>query len=144
MISPLASVSAQRLVHLSPLDLAIIIFYFPLVLAIGFYLMQQRKYKRRLFHGWSRDDRMDPGSQLSFGKSRFARAHGMGWRLLSVRDTGRPLLSSAFASPLRIATEDAGVRLSRSIPFSAQRMIRITPRRVTPIVGFPRLSDLAD
>src|SRR5258706_16117364 len=40
MITALASVSAQRLVHLSPVDLAIIIFYFALVLAIGFYLKQ--------------------------------------------------------------------------------------------------------
>src|SRR6267378_946968 len=41
MITALASVSAQRLVHLSPVDLAIIIFYFALVLAIGFYLKQR-------------------------------------------------------------------------------------------------------
>jgi len=30
---------------------------------------------------------MDRGSRFLIGKSRFARAHGMGWRLLSVRDT---------------------------------------------------------
>src|ERR1700687_2377827 len=41
MITALASVSAQRLVHLSPVCLAIIVFYFALVLAIGFYLKQR-------------------------------------------------------------------------------------------------------
>src|SRR2546423_12978135 len=34
----LAVVVPQRLVHLSPVDLVIIVFYFALVLAIGFYL----------------------------------------------------------------------------------------------------------
>jgi solute:Na+ symporter, SSS family len=38
MITALAFITAQRLVHLSAVDLAIIIFYFGLVLAIGFYL----------------------------------------------------------------------------------------------------------
>jgi SSS family solute:Na+ symporter len=35
---PLVLVPAQRLVHLAPVDLVIVIFYFALVLAIGFYL----------------------------------------------------------------------------------------------------------
>ena len=37
----LAVVVPQRLVHLSPVDLVIIVFYFALVLAIGFYLKGQ-------------------------------------------------------------------------------------------------------
>ena len=37
----LALLNTPRLVHLSPVDLAIIIFYFALVLAIGFYLKEQ-------------------------------------------------------------------------------------------------------
>jgi solute:Na+ symporter, SSS family len=37
----LASASASRLVHLSAVDLVIIVFYFALVLAIGFYLKEQ-------------------------------------------------------------------------------------------------------
>ena len=32
---------SQRLVQLSPVDLVIIVFYFALVLAIGFYLKEQ-------------------------------------------------------------------------------------------------------
>ncbi|HTZ49960.1 MAG TPA: sodium:solute symporter family protein [Verrucomicrobiae bacterium] len=41
MIATLALWNSQRLVHLSAVDLAIIIFYFALVLAIGFYLKEQ-------------------------------------------------------------------------------------------------------
>ncbi len=41
MIVPLAFLETQRLVHLSTVDLVIIIFYFALVLAIGFYLKEQ-------------------------------------------------------------------------------------------------------
>jgi SSS family solute:Na+ symporter len=41
MIPLLALVGAPRLVHLSTIDLIIIIFYFALVLAIGFYLKEQ-------------------------------------------------------------------------------------------------------
>src|SRR6201998_365586 len=41
MISPLALLDTQRLVHLSTIDLVIIVFYFALVLAIGFYLKEQ-------------------------------------------------------------------------------------------------------
>jgi solute:Na+ symporter, SSS family len=41
MTLALALLDTQRLVHLSPVDLVIIIFYFALVLAIGFYLKEQ-------------------------------------------------------------------------------------------------------
>jgi solute:Na+ symporter, SSS family len=41
MIATLAFLDTQRLVHLSPVDLVIIVFYFALVLAIGFYLKGQ-------------------------------------------------------------------------------------------------------
>src|SRR5271154_4039811 len=41
MTMMLASVSSTRLVHLSTIDLVIIVFYFALVLAIGFYLKGQ-------------------------------------------------------------------------------------------------------
>ena len=40
MISLLAFLDSNRLVHLSPVDLVIIVFYFVLVLAIGFYLKE--------------------------------------------------------------------------------------------------------
>jgi solute:Na+ symporter, SSS family len=41
MIATLALLDKQRLVHLSTVDLVIIVFYFALVLAIGFYLKEQ-------------------------------------------------------------------------------------------------------
>src|ERR1700682_5107652 len=41
IITTLGLVGPQRLVHLSHVDLAIIVFYFALVLAIGFYLKQR-------------------------------------------------------------------------------------------------------
>jgi SSS family solute:Na+ symporter len=41
MIASLALLANNRLVHLSPIDLVIIVFYFALVLAIGFYLKGQ-------------------------------------------------------------------------------------------------------
>ena len=40
MIALLAFLETNRLVHLAPVDLVIIIFYFTLVLAIGFYLKE--------------------------------------------------------------------------------------------------------
>jgi len=40
-MTPLLAFQAQRLVHLSTVDLVIIVFYFALVLAIGFYLKEQ-------------------------------------------------------------------------------------------------------
>ncbi len=43
MMQLLASMDANQLVHLSPIDLVIIIFYFALVLAIGFYLRGRAK-----------------------------------------------------------------------------------------------------
>jgi SSS family solute:Na+ symporter len=41
MTATLALIPTQRLVHLSTVDLLIIVFYFALVLAIGFYLKGQ-------------------------------------------------------------------------------------------------------
>lgn len=41
MTAAFALLDTQRLVHLSTIDLAIIVFYFVLVLAIGFYLKEQ-------------------------------------------------------------------------------------------------------
>ena len=38
MMPIVAIYASSRLVHLSPIDFAIIVFYFALVLAIGFYL----------------------------------------------------------------------------------------------------------
>src|ERR1700740_3198913 len=38
MIAPIASVNAERLVHMSAVDIAIVVIYFALVLTIGFYL----------------------------------------------------------------------------------------------------------
>ena len=43
MIAPIALVNPQRLVHLSAVDMVIIVFYFALVLAIGFYLKEHAK-----------------------------------------------------------------------------------------------------
>jgi len=76
-------VSAQRLVHLSPVDLAIIIFYFALVLAIGFYLKAARKYKRDIHAGREMTAWM---AGLSFLSANLGSLEliGMGWRLLSV------------------------------------------------------------
>ena len=49
MTLALILVTANQLVHLSPVDLLIIVFYFVLVLAIGLYLKQQANTSEDFF-----------------------------------------------------------------------------------------------
>ena len=73
-----ALVSAPRLVHLSTVDLVIIVFYFVLVLAIGFYLKKLRQHRRRFLHGRPGNDRLDRRAELSLRQPRLARNDGLG------------------------------------------------------------------
>jgi SSS family solute:Na+ symporter len=77
MTSPLASVGAQRLVHLSPVDLAIIIFYFALVLAIGFYLKQRANTSEDYFMAGREMTAWIAG--LSFLSANLGSLELMGW-----------------------------------------------------------------
>ena len=77
MITALASVSAQRLVHLSPVDLAIIIFYFALVLAIGFYLKQRANTSEDYFMAGREMTAWIAG--LSFLSANLGSLELMGW-----------------------------------------------------------------
>src|ERR1700716_3030116 len=77
MTAEFASVSAQRLVHLSPVDLAIIIFYFALVLAIGFYLKQRANTSEDYFMAGRE---MTPWiAGLSFLSANLGSLELMGW-----------------------------------------------------------------
>jgi len=49
MTTALAVFVADRLVHLSPVDVVIVVFYFALVLAIGFYLKGQANTSEDFF-----------------------------------------------------------------------------------------------
>ena len=49
MMTALAVFVADRLVHLSPVDVVIVVFYFVLVLAIGFYLKGQANTSEDFF-----------------------------------------------------------------------------------------------
>jgi SSS family solute:Na+ symporter len=77
MIATLASVNAQRLVHLSPVDLAIIIFYFALVLAIGFYLKQRANTSEDYFMAGREMTAWIAG--LSFLSANLGSLELMGW-----------------------------------------------------------------
>jgi SSS family solute:Na+ symporter len=77
MITALASVSAQRLVHLSPIDLAIVIFYFALVLAIGFYLRQRANTSEDYFMAGREMTAWIAG--LSFLSANLGSLELMGW-----------------------------------------------------------------
>jgi solute:Na+ symporter, SSS family len=77
MITALALVSAQRLVHLSPVDLAIIIFYFALVLAIGFYLKQRANTSEDYFMAGREMTAWIAG--LSFLSANLGSLELMGW-----------------------------------------------------------------
>src|SRR6202158_2984883 len=77
MITALASVSAQRLVHLSPVCLAIIIFYFALVLTIGFYLKQRANTSEDYFMAGREMTAWIAG--LSFLSANLGSLELMGW-----------------------------------------------------------------
>src|ERR1700674_1487440 len=81
MITALASVSAQRLVHLSPVDLAIIIFYFALVLAIGFYLKERANTSEDFFLAGREMTAWIAG--LSFLSANLGSLELMGWAAAS-------------------------------------------------------------
>jgi len=81
MTTALALVSAQRLVHLSPVDLAIIIFYFALVLAIGFYLKQRANTSEDYFMAGREMTAWIAG--LSFLSANLGSLELMGWAAAS-------------------------------------------------------------
>jgi len=77
MISILALLEQQRLVHLSRVDLAIIIFYFALVLAIGFYLKERAKTGEDFFMAGREMTAWIAG--LSFLSANLGSLELMGW-----------------------------------------------------------------
>jgi SSS family solute:Na+ symporter len=77
MIPILALLEQQRLVHLSGVDLAIIIFYFSLVLAIGFYLKERSKTGEDFFMAGREMTAWIAG--LSFLSANLGSLELMGW-----------------------------------------------------------------
>ena len=77
MIPILALLEQQRLVHLSGVDLAIIIFYFALVLAIGFYLKERSKTGEDFFMAGREMTAWIAG--LSFLSANLGSLELMGW-----------------------------------------------------------------
>src|ERR1700726_2051121 len=78
---PLAMFASTRLVHLSPIDLAIIVFYFALVLAIGFYLKGQAKTSEDYFMAGREMTAWIAG--LSFLSANLGSLELMGWAAAS-------------------------------------------------------------
>jgi SSS family solute:Na+ symporter len=81
MISGLALLTPQRLVHLSAVDLTIIIFYFALVLAIGFYLKEHAKTSEDYFMAGREMTAWIAG--LSFLSANLGSLELMGWAAAS-------------------------------------------------------------
>jgi solute:Na+ symporter, SSS family len=81
MTIALAFVSAHRLVHLSSVDLAITIFYFGLVLAIGFYLKQRANTSEDYFMAGREMTAWIAG--LSFLSANLGSLELMGWAAAS-------------------------------------------------------------
>src|ERR1700676_1436351 len=77
MTSLLTAYVVTRLVHLSPVDLAIIIFYFALVLAIGFYLKQRANTSEDYFMAGREMTAWIAG--LSFLSANLGSLELMGW-----------------------------------------------------------------
>ncbi|HEX4544038.1 MAG TPA: sodium:solute symporter family protein [Candidatus Acidoferrum sp.] len=77
MTAALALLDAQRLVHLSTVDLAIIVFYFALVLAIGFYLKGQANTGEDFFMAGREMSAWIAG--LSFLSANLGSLELMGW-----------------------------------------------------------------
>jgi SSS family solute:Na+ symporter len=81
MIPGLALLSPPRLVHLSAVDLAIIVFYFALVLAIGFYLKEHAKTSEGYFLAGREMTAWIAG--LSFLSANLGSLELMGWAAAS-------------------------------------------------------------
>jgi SSS family solute:Na+ symporter len=81
MIPGFALLAPQRLVHLSAVDLAIIIFYFALVLAIGFYLKEHAKTSEDYFMAGREMTAWIAG--LSFLSANLGSLELMGWAAAS-------------------------------------------------------------
>jgi len=81
MISGLALLAPQRLVHLSAVDLTIIVFYFVLVLAIGFYLKEHAKTSEDYFMAGREMTAWIAG--LSFLSANLGSLELMGWAAAS-------------------------------------------------------------
>src|ERR1700720_4691987 len=81
MISAFALPVTQRMVHLSSVDLVIIVFYFALVLAIGFYLKGQAKTKEDYFMAGREMTAWIAG--LSFLAANLGSLELMGWAAAS-------------------------------------------------------------
>lgn len=81
MSSLFALMDTQRLVHLSPVDLAIIIFYFSLVLAIGFYLKRRANTSEDYFMAGREMTAWIAG--LSFLSANLGALELMGWAAAS-------------------------------------------------------------
>jgi solute:Na+ symporter, SSS family len=81
MITDFALLAPQRLVHLSAVDLTIIIFYFVLVLAIGFYLKEHAKTSEDYFMAGREMTAWIAG--LSFLSANLGSLELMGWAAAS-------------------------------------------------------------
>jgi solute:Na+ symporter, SSS family len=77
MIPALALVAAQRLVHLSTIDLIIVVFYFALVLVIGYYLKEHAKTGEDYFMAGREMTAWIAG--LSFVAANLGTLETMGW-----------------------------------------------------------------
>lgn len=92
MITASAFFESQRLVHLALIDLAIIIFYFALVLCIGFYLRERSNTGEDFFMAGREMTAWVAG--LAFLSANLGSLELMGWarRFLPIRNFGGALV----------------------------------------------------
>ena len=143
---PLLAFVSTKLVQLSAVDVVIIVFYFALVLGIGFYLRGPVEHQRRFLHGRPRNDGMGRGPELSFRKPWRAGIDGLGGLGLSIRNSrdalvldrrhSRDVVPRAGDDAVLLHLQDAlGSRISEVAIW------RIEPRTFR---GFVRVHDRAD
>jgi len=87
-----ALLNSERLVHLAPVDLAIIAIYFLAVLGIGFYLKRFAKTGEDFFLAGREMTAWGSRTRFRFRQPRIAGTAGLGGVLLSIRNPRCPLV----------------------------------------------------
>ena len=84
--------ATAKLISLSPVDIAIIVLYFAMVLGIGFYLKRFSGTGEDFFLAGREMTAWIAGLSFVVGEPRFARTDGMGRFRLSIRHSGDALV----------------------------------------------------
>ena len=129
--------AGNRLIHLNPVDIAIIAIYFAMVLGIGFYLKNHTKSGDDFFLAGPRNDGLGGGAEFRFRQPWRAGTDGLGGGHLSVRHPGDALVLDWRHSrhPVSRPRADA-VLLHLQNPFGS-RLPSTSVRRTDPRASAP-------